>query len=239
MILLLYNLGLVLALAVSAPWWLWQMATTRKYREGLSERLGFVPQRIRHRLLDAGGRRPVIWLHAVSVGEVLAVSRLAAEVDAALPEYLVLISTTTRTGQALARERDLTGVQAEEMAAAALAVLADVRFAAVFGPGSRAEVALAGRSTRLPDGMAVSGRVDRLVVTSDRVLVIDFKTNRPAPKRIEDADAAYVRQTALYWAVLTEVYPDRPVEAALVWTDGPALMPVPQALMAAALEVLV
>ena len=138
----------------------------------------------------------------------------------------------------LARERDLSDAQRDEMAAAALAVLADDRFAAVFGPGSRAEVALAGRASRLPATMAISGRIDRLVVTPGRVLVIDFKTNRPASKRIEDADPAYVRQMALYWAVLSEVYPGRTVEAALVWTDGPALMPVPDVLMAAALDAL-
>jgi len=104
MILLLYNLGLMLALILGAPWWLWQMATTRKYREGLAERLGRVPPRIR-RLLDAQPHPRVIWLHAVSVGEVLAVSRLVTELSAAVPNHLVLISTTTRTGQALARER--------------------------------------------------------------------------------------------------------------------------------------
>jgi ATP-dependent helicase/nuclease subunit A len=136
----------------------------------------------------------------------------------------------------LARERDLTPAQREEMTAAAMAVLEDARFAAVFGPGSRAEVALAGTASRLAEGMAISGRVDRLIVTPDRVLIIDFKTNRPAPRRIEDADRAYVSQMALYWAVLSEVYPARLVEAALVWTDGPALMPVPEAAMIAALS---
>ena len=141
-------------------------------------------------------------------------------------------------GRLLARERDLTQAQREEMTAAAMAVLEDTRFAAVFGPGSRAEVALAGTAPGLPDGMAISGRIDRLVVTPDRVLIIDFKTNRPAPRRIEDADRAYVRQMALYWAVLSEVYPDRLVEAALVWTDGPALMSVPETLMIAALNAL-
>lgn len=105
MILFLYNIGLVLALLVSAPWWLWQMAATSKYREGLSERLGRVPKRLSERLLDAPGTRPVIWIHAVSVGEVLAISRLIAELDAALPTHRLLISTTTRTGQTLARER--------------------------------------------------------------------------------------------------------------------------------------
>jgi 3-deoxy-D-manno-octulosonic-acid transferase len=109
MILFLYNIGLLVALVIGAPWWLWQMATTRKYREGLRARLGGVPERFAGRHLDAGegasGSKPTIWLHAVSVGEVLAVSRLVAELDAGLPEYRVLISTTTRTGQALARER--------------------------------------------------------------------------------------------------------------------------------------
>jgi ATP-dependent helicase/nuclease subunit A len=121
------------------------------------------------------------------------------------------------------------------MARSALGVLEDPRFAAVFGPGSRAEAALAGAAERLPAGLAVSGRVDRLLVEAERVLVVDFKTNRPAPTRIEDADDAYVTQMALYWALLAEIYPGRAIEAALVWTDGPRLMPIPAELMRDAL----
>jgi ATP-dependent helicase/nuclease subunit A len=135
----------------------------------------------------------------------------------------------------LARERDIPEAQRAEMAGAALGVLEDPRFAAVFGPGSRAEVALAGGAASLPAGLAVAGRVDRLLVTADRVLVIDFKTNRPAPLRAQDADPAYVRQMAIYWAVLGEVFPGRTIEAALVWTDGPKLMPIPEAMLRAAL----
>jgi 3-deoxy-D-manno-octulosonic-acid transferase len=109
MILFLYNVGLLLALFLGAPWWLWRMATTQKYREGLRARLGGVPKRFAERHLDADGgvsvSKPVIWLHAVSVGEVLAASRLVAELDATLPKYRLLISTTTRTGQALAQSR--------------------------------------------------------------------------------------------------------------------------------------
>ncbi|WP_348253278.1 PD-(D/E)XK nuclease family protein, partial [Salmonella enterica] len=82
---------------------------------------------------------------------------------------------------------------------------------------------------------AVSGRMDRLVVLPDRVLVIDYKTNRPAPARVEDADPAYLLQLAVYAAILRDLYPGRAVEAALVWTDGPRLMAVPQALLDAAL----
>ncbi|UWZ84983.1 3-deoxy-D-manno-octulosonic acid transferase [Occallatibacter riparius] len=101
MILFVYNVALVVGLVVSAPWWLWRMATTHKYREGLAERLGRVPER----LLSDPDTRPVIWIHAVSVGEVLAVSRLIGELDHALPEHRILLSTTTRTGQELARQR--------------------------------------------------------------------------------------------------------------------------------------
>ncbi len=99
---LLYSLGLTLALGVSAPWWLVRMATTQRYREGLGERLGRVPAELR--AVVAG--KQVVWLHAVSVGEVLAASRLVGELEAALGEgWAVVVSTTTRTGQTLARER--------------------------------------------------------------------------------------------------------------------------------------
>lgn len=135
----------------------------------------------------------------------------------------------------LSAERDLTEEQRQEMTAAAFGVLDDTRFAAVFGPGSRAEVALAGTSAHLPKGLAVSGRVDRLVVAESRVLVVDYKTNRPSPDRIEDADPAYLAQMAVYAAVLREVFPGRTVEAALVWTDGPKLMPVPEKVMVEAM----
>jgi len=101
----------------------------------------------------------------------------------------------------------------------------------VFGPGGRAEVAVAGTARQLPAGLAISGRLDRLVVLDDRVLVADFKSNRPSPARIEDADPAYLRQMAMYWAVLSDVFEGRTVEAALVWTDGPKLMPIPEILL--------
>ena len=110
MILFFYNLALLVALVVGSPWWLFRMATTQKYREGLLERLGWVRsgrggrfkgQRPRGYAAD----RPIIWVHAVSVGEVLAISRLVKTLDAALPDYFIVVSTTTRTGQALAQER--------------------------------------------------------------------------------------------------------------------------------------
>ncbi len=108
--LILYSLALVLVLVVGAPWWLFRMATSGKYREGLTERLGIVPQRIYGSLSATN----IVWIHAVSVGEVLAASRLIEELDSKLAEsggrrrtdqLRVMISTTTKTGQALARDR--------------------------------------------------------------------------------------------------------------------------------------
>jgi ATP-dependent helicase/nuclease subunit A len=131
----------------------------------------------------------------------------------------------------LSKERDLTPEQRREMAQAALNVLHDARFAEVFGEGSRAEAAVAGTAPDLPAGLAISGRVDRMIVRPDRVMVIDFKTNRPAPDRIDNADPAYIVQMSLYAAVLRAIFPGRRVEAALVWTDGPRLMPVPENLI--------
>jgi 3-deoxy-D-manno-octulosonic-acid transferase len=110
MILFVYNLALLVVLIAGMPWWLFRMATTQKYREGLLERLGWVRAgrdgRFKgQRPKGFSADRPLIWVHAVSVGEVLAVSRLVKTLDAALPGYLIAVSTTTRTGQVLARER--------------------------------------------------------------------------------------------------------------------------------------
>jgi len=95
-----YSVLLSLAVVVSAPWWLLQMLLHGKYRAGLRERLGAVPARLR----DAAARES-IWIHAVSVGEVLAVSRMVEELKARLPGWRVVVSTTTDTGQKLAQER--------------------------------------------------------------------------------------------------------------------------------------
>ena len=101
MIFFFYNLALLAALVLGAPWWLWRMATTHKYREGLLR----APRPRSARLAALARHDPLIWLHAVSVGEVLAVSRLVKTLDRAFPSPSLVISTTTRTGQALARER--------------------------------------------------------------------------------------------------------------------------------------
>jgi 3-deoxy-D-manno-octulosonic-acid transferase len=101
---LLYSLGLAAGLLLSLPYWLYQILRQGKYRSGLVERLGRVPERL---LATSAGSRPdrVIWVQAVSLGEVLAVSRLVEQMRRTFPQNRVLVSTTTDTGQELARKR--------------------------------------------------------------------------------------------------------------------------------------
>jgi 3-deoxy-D-manno-octulosonic-acid transferase len=101
---LAYSAALTAGLVLSAPWWLLRMLTTQRYREGLAERLGLVPKRLSEDPNFA--LKSVVWVHAVSVGEVLAATRLVTDLEVALGDrWQVVVSTTTRTGQALARER--------------------------------------------------------------------------------------------------------------------------------------
>lgn len=89
---------------LSLPYWLYQVLRHGKYRRGFAERMGKVPRRIA--VLASPGATPrVIWIHAVSVGEVLAVNGLVAEMRRAFPQHRILVSTTTDTGQDLARKR--------------------------------------------------------------------------------------------------------------------------------------
>jgi ATP-dependent helicase/nuclease subunit A len=83
------------------------------------------------------------------------------------------------------------------------------------------------------DGARVTGRIDRLAITDDEILIVDFKTNRPPAERVEDVSALYRTQMALYRKALEQIFPNRRIGCALVWTDGPTLMPLPDAMMEA------
>jgi 3-deoxy-D-manno-octulosonic-acid transferase len=97
----LYSVALAVGMLVSLPYWLFQMVRHGKYRKGFAERLGRLPSRLQL----PGEQEPVIWVHAVSVGEVLAVAGLVEELRRRCPQHRIYISTTTDTGQALARKR--------------------------------------------------------------------------------------------------------------------------------------
>jgi 3-deoxy-D-manno-octulosonic-acid transferase len=96
-----YSSLLLAVLVLGAPWWLVRMATSGRYRAGLAGRLGRVPEGLR----AAVAGRDVVWVHAVSVGEVMAATQLIRELKAKLPGWVVAVSTTTETGQRLALER--------------------------------------------------------------------------------------------------------------------------------------
>ena len=138
----------------------------------------------------------------------------------------------------LARNRrELGEIDGEAVIPRVLALLDDPDFRALFAAGSHAEIPIVGRLRRA-DGAAVpvSGQVDRLAVTPEAVLIADYKTDSAPPQRNEDIPAHYIIQLALYRAVLGKLYPGRITRAALVWTEAPSFMEIPQALLDMALS---
>ena len=122
-----------------------------------------------------------------------------------------------------------------ETAARILAVLDDPRFAAAFAPGSRAEVSIAGKVSALRPGGFISGQIDRLAVDARSVLIVDYKTNTSPPAHAADTPLAYQRQMALYREAMRAAFPGRQVKAALLWTEIPELVVLPDSLLDAAL----
>lgn len=110
----------------------------------------------------------------------------------------------------------------------ALGVLDHPDFAPVFGPGSLAEAPFL---ATLKDGLVLKGQVDRLLVSADHVLCVDYKTDRPAPSLADDTPDRILLQMAGYRAALEAIFPGRRVACALVWTDGPHLVELPSALL--------
>jgi ATP-dependent helicase/nuclease subunit A len=100
-----------------------------------------------------------------------------------------------------------------------LAVIEDPAYAALFGPDALAEAPIAG----VVGGEVIAGTVDRLVVTDDAVLVIDFKTGRRVPTSPSACPVPHLRQMAAYYALLSTIFPNKPVTSALLYTAGPVL----------------
>jgi ATP-dependent helicase/nuclease subunit A len=104
----------------------------------------------------------------------------------------------------------------------------------LFAPGILAEVPLTARLAELGD-RRIAGTVDLLLVERDRVLAVDFKSNRAIPDRPEDTPEGLSRQMGAYAAALAQIYPGRRIETAILWTGRARLMPLPADLVAAAL----
>lgn len=105
-----------------------------------------------------------------------------------------------------------------------IAILNDPVFAPIFGDRSMAEIPVTGF---LNGKTLVSGQIDRMLVTETEVLIVDFKTNRPPPQTPDAVHPVYRQQMNAYAQVIREIYPDRKIRCALLWTDGPRLMEIP------------
>jgi ATP-dependent helicase/nuclease subunit A len=131
---------------------------------------------------------------------------------------------------------DFTPAEQAEMAQRVLVILNDLIFADLFAPGSRAEVPVVGRIARAgAPALGVSGQVDRLAVSRHTVLIADYKTDRAMPSRLADVPQPYTGQLALYRAVLARIYPGKTIRTALIFTEGPVVIEVPNAALDAAL----
>jgi ATP-dependent helicase/nuclease subunit A len=150
----------------------------------------------------------------------------------ALLQHLPELPAAARRAAAkrfLARPVHALAAEAQrEILAETLAILSDPEFAPIFGPGSLAEVPVVG----LVGGRALTGQIDRLVVTAERVLIVDYKTLRAPPSSPDQVAPFYLRQLAGYRAALARMYPNREIRCALLWTAGPLLMPIEAARLA-------
>ncbi|UAK25136.1 double-strand break repair helicase AddA [Sphingomonas nostoxanthinifaciens] len=118
----------------------------------------------------------------------------------------------------------------ERLVTDACAIIAEPRFAELFAPDALAEAPIA---AVLANGIVVAGTVDRLLVTEDRVLLVDFKTGRRVPLDAADAPTHHLRQMAAYAEALAVIFPGRAIEPALLYTAGPRLIPLAPELLAA------
>jgi ATP-dependent helicase/nuclease subunit A len=135
------------------------------------------------------------------------------------------------------RGGDLAPRTRESIVMETLAVLRHPTFAPIFGPTSRAEVPIVAE-IEAPHGkgerLRLTGQIDRLAVLENEVLIVDYKTNRPPPDNPVGVAAAYLLQLAAYRIAVSRIFPGRGVRAALLWTDGPRLMVMPDAVLDAA-----
>jgi ATP-dependent helicase/nuclease subunit A len=126
-----------------------------------------------------------------------------------------------------ARGEGLTQALRDEILAETLAVVGDARFAPLFQPGSLAEVPVVAKIGEGEHGYELEGQIDRLAILDDELLILDYKTNRPPPQKVEEVAPAYIDQLASYRLALKRLFPGKALRAALLWTDGPNLMEIP------------
>ena len=151
----------------------------------------------------------------------------------ALLQYLPELPEAEREAAAnawLTRHTDLASETRAEILSVTMATLTEPGFAGVFAPGGRAEASVVGKIESGSESIIINGRVDRLVIAPAHILLIDYKTDRPAPARAEDIEPSYRLQMAAYQIVLEKAF-NRPVRPALLYTDGPVLFELTDSLL--------
>ncbi len=123
----------------------------------------------------------------------------------------------------------------EKLVASVMSVLSHEGLAPVFSARSQAEVSIMGTLHLEGQDYAISGRIDRLVEMDDRVIILDYKTNRKPPTEVEAVPLTHRAQLAIYREILKPLYPGKQVECVLVYTETATVMTLPVELMSRSL----
>lgn len=122
---------------------------------------------------------------------------------------------------------DLSEQERQETLAEVHALLTHEKFASLFAPGSLAEVPVVAKiSIGQGEEFILNGQIDRMCVSEQEILIVDYKTNKPPPKSPAAVSEQYITQLAAYRRALLDIYPDRKIQAALLWTHNATLMEI-------------
>jgi ATP-dependent helicase/nuclease subunit A len=116
--------------------------------------------------------------------------------------------------------RNLSANEQKKAIDEVLSLINNPKFALLFASNSKAEVPVMGEV----DGRIISGQIDRLAITDDKVMIVDYKTNRPAAKNIEDVPGAYIKQLKIYKRLVEKIYNNRKIETYILWTNTSEIM---------------
>ena len=116
----------------------------------------------------------------------------------------------------------LSSTEQSQIISEVFSIIENPEFSALFEKQSKAEVPIMGEV----DGQIISGQIDRLVVLPDKVLIVDYKTNRPAAKSLADIQHSYLKQLKAYKSLIKKIYPDKITKTYILWTNTAQMMEI-------------
>lgn len=117
---------------------------------------------------------------------------------------------------------ELSSASCNQIISEVINLIEDPRFKELFGPQSAAEVSIMGEV----DGQIISGQIDRLVVLADQVIIVDYKTNRPAAQNLAEVPTAYLKQIRAYRCLAGRIYPHKKITSYILWTNTATMMQI-------------